>query len=87
MRRLGNTGVDVFEDDLLHSVTALNDTPRKNIRSIVVSAPELKQAYGGRFRSLCAAHGSALASLAHVCGVICPGRIGPSCDGESGSYR
>ncbi len=44
MRRLGNTGVDVFEDDLLQSVTALNDTPRKNIRSIVVSAAELKQA-------------------------------------------
>ena len=63
MRRLGNTGVDVFEDDLLDSVAALNDTPRKNIRSIVVSAAELKQAYGGRFRSLCAAHGSALASL------------------------
>ena len=44
MRRLGNTGVDVFEDDLLDSVAALNDTPRKNIRSIVVSAAELKQA-------------------------------------------
>ena len=44
MRRLGNTGVDVFEDDLLDFVAALNDTPRKNIRSIVVSAAELKQA-------------------------------------------
>ena len=34
MRRVGNAGVDVFEDDLLAAV-AVNDTPRKNIRSIV----------------------------------------------------
>ena len=66
MRRLGNTGVDVFEDDLLDSVAALNDTPRKNIRSIVVSAAELKQAYGGRFRSLCAGSRKR-ASLASPC--------------------
>src|SRR5439155_9604448 len=35
MRRLGNAGVDVLEDDLLATGAALDDTPRENIGSIV----------------------------------------------------